>query len=229
MKKGGWKHVWMMSWGWYLCIWNQSARQNTKILTLMSSISPHLPSFHVTRTWLLVGRNSKPNSSHGVSNLADPGVLAGVANEANLVLRPELDWTRELTPHRLGVVVDDGLKDWHCWIPVTARSIAGSAIRYFIGDAVVILRSHFLKNQQSLFHFDCENMRLSIPTDKFFAFTIDCCTWMFLRSYRRMTKRHRYLNMDHSNDLSVSPFAKIMLGQRKGYGIPPAWRCCSQL
>ena len=110
-----------------------TAKIQKLFLTLTSSTSPHLPSFHVIRAWLLVGRNSKPNSSHGVSSLADPGVFAGVAKEANLVLRPELDWEGELiNPHCC--VIDDGLKDSHCGIPITPRKIAGTATRNFISD-----------------------------------------------------------------------------------------------
>jgi hypothetical protein len=62
-----------------------------------------------------------------VSNLADPGVFAGVAKEANLVLRPELDdWKRK------PINFDDGLKDSHCGNPITPRIKAEIAIRCFI-------------------------------------------------------------------------------------------------
>jgi hypothetical protein len=43
------------------------------IRTLTSSIFPHSPFLKVIRTWLLVGRNSKPSSSHGTSNFPVPG------------------------------------------------------------------------------------------------------------------------------------------------------------
>ena len=51
--------------------------------TLQSSGSPHSPSLYVIRTWLLVGRNSKPNSSHGTSILAVPGFPGGVSSLAS--------------------------------------------------------------------------------------------------------------------------------------------------
>ena len=51
----------------------EANKEHYRKLTLTSSGFPHSPSLKVSLTWLLVGRNSKPNSSHGVSSSALPG------------------------------------------------------------------------------------------------------------------------------------------------------------
>mmetsp|Transcript_11260 Transcript_11260/g.27091 ORF Transcript_11260/g.27091 Transcript_11260/m.27091 type:complete len:105 (-) Transcript_11260:1981-2295(-) len=71
-------------------------------LTFTSSGSPHSSFLKVTRTWLLVGLNSNPSSSHGVSSFAVPGIaLAEV--EANLRWSMDSSFLADRFPQDVGV------------------------------------------------------------------------------------------------------------------------------
>ena len=94
-------------------------------LTFTSSGSPHSSFLKVTRTWLLVGLNSNPSSSQGVSNFAVPGMaLAEV--EPNLRCSIDSSFLADLLPQ------DAGAADWKeevAWIEIKETASVSSSAR----------------------------------------------------------------------------------------------------